>query len=177
MANGGKYVVVKTAPSVSGSQSLAAAAARAARQGSRLFGFYGTNVAHLPYRTADGNYDPAIGIEGTAESYTQADRDENPTLADMTHAALEVLAANPGQPFALFVEAGDVDFALHDNNLDNAIGAVYSGEDAVQTIIKWVEEHSNWDEAVLIVTADHGHYLVLDDPKALAAAHQRTLER
>jgi alkaline phosphatase len=86
----------------------------------------------------------------------------------MTRAALTVLAAKPGQPFALFVEAGDVDFALHDNNLDNAIGAVHSGEEAVRAIIDWVERNSNWDESVLIVTADHGHYLVLDDPEALA---------
>ena len=56
---------------------------------------------------------------------------------------------------------------LHKNNLDNAIGAVYSGEDAIRTIIDWVEAQSNWDESALIVTADHGHYLVLDDPAAL----------
>jgi alkaline phosphatase len=86
----------------------------------------------------------------------------------MTRAALKVLSAEQGRPFALFVEAGDVDFALHDNNLDNAIGAVYSGEEAMQVIIEWVEKFSNWDEAVLIVTADHGHYLVIDDPEALA---------
>ena len=88
----------------------------------------------------------------------------------MTEAALTVLARRPDQPFALFVEAGDVDFALHDNNLDNAVGAVYSGEDAVHAIIDWVETHSNWDDSLLIVSSDHGHYLVLDDPKALAGA-------
>ena len=88
----------------------------------------------------------------------------------MTRAALTVLSARKGEPFALFVEAGDVDFALHDNNLDNAIGAVYSGEEAVRVIIDWVEANSNWDESVLIVTADHGHYLVIDDPEALASA-------
>ena len=86
----------------------------------------------------------------------------------MTEAALTVLDAERNQPFALFVEAGDVDFALHANNLDNAIGAVYSGEEAVRTIIRWVESHSNWDESVLIVSSDHGHYLVVDDPQALA---------
>jgi alkaline phosphatase len=86
----------------------------------------------------------------------------------MTDAALTVLAAETTQPFALFVEAGDVDFALHGNNLDNAIGAVYSGEEAVRSIIRWVESHSNWDESVLLVSSDHGHYLVVDDPQALA---------
>ena len=85
----------------------------------------------------------------------------------MTEAALTVMGAKPGQPFALFIEAGDVDFALHANNLDNAIGAIFSGEEAVQTVIKWVESHSNWDESVLIVSSDHGHYLVVDDPRAL----------
>ena len=65
----------------------------------------------------------------------------------MTEAALTVLGAEPDQPFALFVEAGDVDFALHANNLDNAIGAVYSGEEAVRAVIDWVETHSNWDDS------------------------------
>ncbi len=171
--HGGRYVVTQTAANVNGAESLHKAAQQAARDGRRLFGFYGTNVAHLPYRTADGNPDPAKGIKGTAEVYSEADLQQNPTLADMTRAALTVLSARPEQPFALFVEAGDVDWALHDNNLDNAIGAVISGEEAVQAIIDWVESHSNWDESVLIVSADHGHYLVLDDPSALARAKQR----
>ena len=166
--NGGKYVVAQTEPGTSGGKALNAAAIRAAESGHRLFGFYGTKALnHLPYRTADGRYDPAPDLNGKAETYTKSDLDENPTLAEMTRAALTVLAAKGGQPFALFVEAGDVDFALHANNLDNAVGAVFSGEDAVKAILEWVEKNSDWDESVLIVTADHGHYLVLDDPKAL----------
>ena len=86
----------------------------------------------------------------------------------MTDAALTVLSARPGQPFILFIEAGDVDFALHANNLDNAIGAIYSGDETVRTAVHWVETHSNWDESVMIVSADHGHYLVVDDVQALA---------
>jgi alkaline phosphatase len=166
--NGGKYVVVETAARTRGSDSLRSAAERAARDGHRLFGFYGSNVNHLPFRTADGRYDPTDGIKGIAESYSEEDLLQNPTLADMTRAALTVLTAKANQPFALFVEAGDVDFALHDNNLDNAIGAVLSGEEAVQVVVDWVERNSNWNESVLIVSADHGHYLVIDDPKALA---------
>ncbi len=166
-SHSGKYVVVQTQSNVPGGPALRAAAAKAAEGGHRLFGLYGSKVHnHLPYRTADGDYRPAKGIAGKAETYTPEDLVENPTLADMTEAALIALSASK-TPFALFVEAGDVDFALHDNNLDNAIGAVFSGEDAVKTIIAWVEKNSNWDESVLIVTADHGHYLVIDDPKAL----------
>jgi alkaline phosphatase len=166
--NGGKYVIAQAESGVDGGKALRAAAARAAAGGYRLFGLYGSKaLSHLPYRTADGGYDPAPDLDGKAEKYTEADRHENPTLAEMTEAALTVLGARPEQRFALFVEAGDVDLALHKNNLDNAVGAVFSGEEAVKAIIDWVEKHSNWDESVLIVTADHGHYLVLDDPRAL----------
>ncbi|MBX6315681.1 MAG: alkaline phosphatase [Isosphaeraceae bacterium] len=164
---GGRYVIAQTTPGRLGSEVIREAAARAAREGHRLFGLFGTKFNHLPYRTADGDYRPAKGIKGTAEKYGEDDLKQNPTLADLTRAALTVLGAKPGQPFALFVEAGDVDFALHDNNLDNAIGAVLSGEEAVRVIIDWVETQSNWEDSVLLVGADHGHYLVLDDPRAL----------
>ncbi len=85
----------------------------------------------------------------------------------MTEAALGVLQAS-GKNFWMMVEPGDVDWAAHDNNLDNAIGAVYSGEEAVSSIIHWVENHSNWRDALVIVTADHGHFLTLDSPSQLA---------
>lgn len=167
--NGGKYVVVQTESGVDGGEALQAAADRAAENGQRLFGFYGSKTLdHLPYRTADGRFDPAPDVDGKAESYTPDDLKQQPSLTDMTRAALTVLGQSPKQPFILFVEAGDVDFALHRNNLDNAVGAIYSGEDAIKTIIAWVEKNSNWDDSVLVVGADHGHYLVIDDPKAIA---------
>lgn len=174
--NGGKYVVVHPESGVDGSQALQQAAAQAAGKSQRLFGFFGRKgLDHLPYQTADGRYDPvpSIGRGGrpvAAEEYTQEDRLEQPTLAKMTEAALTVLAHRPDQRFALFIESGDVDFALHANNLDNTIGAVYSGEDAVRTVIQWVEKNSNWDESLLLVSSDHGHYLVIDDPQAIAGA-------
>jgi alkaline phosphatase len=168
--NGGPYVVAERTVGAEGAKVLLDAADRAAEGGHKLFGLFGGVGGHLPYRTADGDYRPARGIRGTAESYTPADLTENPTLADMTRAALRVLSAEEGKPFALFVEAGDVDFGLHDNNLDNAVGALYSGEEAIRVITDWVERNSNWDESVLIVTADHGHYLVIDDPEAIAGA-------
>jgi alkaline phosphatase len=169
--NGGKYVVAQTERGRDGARVLASAAAEAARGGHRLFGLFGSDkLNHLPYRTADGRYDPAPDLSGKAERYTDADLLEQPTLADMTRAALAVLGRDPEGRFALFVEAGDVDFALHANNLDNAVGAVYSGDDAVKTVIAWVERYSNWDDSVLIVTADHGHYLVIDDIQAITGS-------
>ena len=153
---------------MSGETQLAQAAGQAAREHHRLLGFYGvgSNGGHLPFQTADGQYDPTIGRGKKAEEYTEADLHENPTLADMTRAALTVLETDP-KGFWLMVEAGDVDWANHDNNLDNSIGAVNSGDVAVKVITDWVENHSNWQESVLIVTADHGHYLFLDRPEML----------
>ena len=173
-AGGGPYEVVHTEAGREGSRTLREAAARAARNGHRLFGVFGREgLDHLPYRTADGQYNPAPNLDGAAEVYTPADLFEQPTLADMTEAAVTALSADPSKKFALFVEAGDVDFALHANNLDNAVGAVYSGEDAFRVIVDWVEHNSDWDESALIVTADHGHYLVIDDPEALAETADR----
>ena len=43
----------------------------------------------------------------------------------------------------------------------------WSGDEAVKVITDWVEQHSNWNESLLIVTADHGHYLFLDRPDLL----------
>ena len=34
-------------------------------------------------------------------------------------------------------------------------------------MVRWVETHSNWDESVMIVFSDHGHYLVVDDPQGV----------
>jgi len=171
--NGGKYVVVETKYGVNGGEELQKAADEAAKGGHRLFGFFGDKgMDHLPYRTADGNYDPSPdpgkgdGKPGKAEKYTKEVLESQPTLANMTDAALTVLA-KPDQNFALFVEAGDVDFGLHANNLDNAIGAVYSGEDAIKRIIHWVETNSNWDDSMVLISSDHGHYLVIDDPAGL----------
>jgi len=168
-----RYVMAQRTPSQRGGAVLQAAADLAAKEGHRLFGFFGVANAngHLPFQTADGDYQPAYGRKLTAEKYTPADIKENPTLAEMTTAALTTLSHLPqgrSKGFWIMVESGDVDWANHDNNLDNSIGAVNSGDAAVKVITDWVEKHSSWKESLLIVTADHGHYLVLDKPEMLA---------
>jgi alkaline phosphatase len=169
--NGGRYVTAVRTPGVNGRQRLAEAAREAAAQRKRLLGFYGTaKFKHLPFATADGRFDPTVGRAAVAktEVYTPADLDENPLLTDMTSAAIEVLSKNP-KGFWLMVEAGDVDWANHDDNIDSSIGAVLSGDAAVKTVTDWVEAHSNWTESLVIVTADHGHYFFLDKPELLIA--------
>ncbi|MEM9368578.1 MAG: alkaline phosphatase [Planctomycetota bacterium] len=176
VTNGGRYTVVQRTAGQSGSEVLQQAAQRAIAARTRLLGFFGTRGGHLPFRTADGGYNPTFDAKGT-EKYTAADVDENPTLADMTRAALAVLSTSdadePGDapaPFWLTVESGDVDWANHANNLDNSIGAVLSGEAAFDVIAEWAERHEAWDDTAVIVTADHGHFLVLTDLQAIADA-------
>jgi alkaline phosphatase len=171
-AHGGKYVTAVRTAGVDGRRRLHEAASTARKDGTRLLGFYGLGQykGHLPYQTADGDYQPAPGRTKKAEAYSAADLAENPTLAEMTVAALTVLSAS--DRFWLMVEPGDVDWANHDNNIDNAIGAVFSGDAAVRAITDWVEAHSNWNDALLIVTADHGHYLHVTRPDLLVAPGQ-----
>lgn len=164
--SGGKYVVAMRTPGEKGIEVLREAADQAKAHGNRLLAFFGTKYGHLPFQTADGQYDPTIGRKKEAEKYTEADIQENPTLKQMTDVTLDVLNQNK-EPFWLMVEAGDVDWANHDNNIDNSIGALLSGDEAVKSITDWVEKNSSWDETVLIVTADHGHYLVLEHPELL----------
>ncbi len=163
--NGGKYVVALRSEGVQGAEGLAAAGREARVNGHRLFGYYGAG-SHLPFQTADGDYKPTRGKASKPEKYTPEDLHENPTLAEMTAVALEYMQSRPNG-FWMLVEAGDVDWANHDNNIDNSIGAVNSGSAAVKVITDWVEQNSNWDETVMIVTADHGHLLVLLQPEAL----------
>jgi len=168
LENGGKYITAVRSPGVCGSQRLAEAAARAAKDSHRLLGFYGMGRynGHLPFRTADGNFDPAPGVKKTPETYSAADLNENPNLAEMTTAAIQVLSSRQTS-FWLMVEAGDVDWANHDNNIDCSIGAVNSGDAAVRVVTDWVEANSNWQESLMIVTADHGHLLNLTQPELL----------
>ncbi len=166
--NGGKYVTAVRTAGQKCSQILQAATAAALKGNHRLLGFFGNGQynGHLPFATADRRYDPAPGVAKKSETYSTADIEENPTLADMTTSTLAVLGRDK-KPFWVMIESGDVDWANHDNNVDNSIGAVNSGDDAIKVITQWVEANSNWDESLLIVTADHGHMLTLVKPELL----------
>ena len=89
----------------------------------------------------------------------------------MTRAALLVLEqAIDG--FWLMIEAGDVDWANHSNNLDSSIGAVLSGDEAFNVVMDWIDENNAWSYTAVIVAADHGHFLVIDDADRIIEAGQ-----
>ncbi|QDT04705.1 Alkaline phosphatase 4 precursor [Rubripirellula lacrimiformis] len=168
--NGGKYVVAQRTSGVDGQTVLTQAVEEAKSKDQRLFGYFGVGGGHLPFRTADGNFDPVVSfgnpIPAKAEVYSEADLQENVELKDMAVAALDVLNSRSDK-WWLMVEAGDVDWANHSNNIDNSIGAVHSGDDAFDAIVSWIEHNGGWDDTALILTADHGHYFNLHRPEAL----------
>ncbi len=142
--HGGRYATAVRTAGRDGSELLREAVAAAVVGDHRMLGFFGNGKynGHLPFATADRRYDPAQGVGKHTEKYSQSDLTENPALAEMTTAAIDVLARGD-KPFWILVEAGDVDWANHDDNLDNSIGAVNSGDEAVKAITDWVETHSS----------------------------------
>jgi alkaline phosphatase len=82
---------------------------------------------------------------------------ETPTLADSTTAALKVLSRN-SNGFVLLVEGGAVDWAGHSNNMNQMIGELKDFNEAVQSVIDWVNNPTNdstWSNTLVIVTGDH----------------------
>ncbi len=164
----GKYVVVQRQTGTAGIMVLDQGVRQANHNSQKLLGIFGVKSGHLPYRTADGDYQPTTGV-AAKEIYSTADIQENPKLSDLTSAALQCLSRNPNG-FWLMVEAGDVDWASHDVNIDNTIGAILSGDEAFATVTEWIEANQLWKEAAVIVTSDHGHGFVLTDPSAISNA-------
>jgi len=173
--NGGQYVIAQRTVGAAGPSVLDKAVTTAIAEKKRLFGYFGVAKGHLPFQTADGRFDPVISFgndaAAKAEVYMPNDLTENVNLSEMSVAAVNVLQARSDK-WWLMIEAGDVDWANHSNNIDNSIGAVRSGDAAFKAITEWIEKHEGWNDTLLVVTADHGHYLVLKKPEALITSAQ-----
>ena len=143
--------------------------------GERLFGVYGAlgQGGNLPWRTANGDYSNAgfssrtdatrpLAEGQTAEEFIAQEVDANANLMDMTTAALDVLGDDE-DGFWLSIEGGDIDWSMHDNNLDNAIGTMFDFADSVELVQNWISANGGYEENMLIVTADHDHYLTLNE--------------
>lgn len=77
-----------------------------------------------------------------------------PTLATMTKAAINCLDDNP-EGFYLMIESGAVDWANHANEPDRMIEEQVAFLKAVEAVVDWVNTNSNWNDTLLILTADH----------------------
>lgn len=77
-----------------------------------------------------------------------------PTLPTLAMAALETLTRD-GDPFALVIEAGAVDWANHGGNLGRALEEQMEFNETVTTVQAWLAANHLTDNTLVIVTADH----------------------
>ncbi len=77
-----------------------------------------------------------------------------PSLPTMTKAAIHCMDGNP-KGFYLMIEGGAVDWANHANEPGRMIEEQIDFVQAVEAVVEWVDKHSNWDDTLLILTADH----------------------
>lgn len=85
------------------------------------------------------------------------DRTGEPTLAEMTEAAINALSSDE-EGFYLSIEAGRVDHANHAGNLYRTLTDGVAFNDAIRKAV----ELTNPEETLIIVTADHEHALAFN---------------
>ncbi|TFF20583.1 alkaline phosphatase [Jiella endophytica] len=102
---------------------------------------------------------PVLGLFEDSHMKYEADRtdEDEPSLADMTKAAIEYLSKND-KGYYLEIEGGRVDHANHDGNAYRAVtdGAAFSAAVAM------ADEMTDDEDTLIIVTADHEHSIALN---------------
>ena len=97
-----------------------------------------------------------LGLFESGHMQYEADRREDtggePSLAQMTKLAIEMLSRNPDGYF-LLVEGGRIDHGHHDNNAYRALTDGIAFADAVAV----ADEMTGQNDTLIIVTADHSH--------------------
>lgn len=84
------------------------------------------------------------------------DTGKEPSLAEMTGKAVDILKKNP-QGFFLMVEAGRIDHGHHANNAYRALTDTIALSDAVKKALEKVD----LNDTLIIVTADHSHTMTI----------------
>jgi alkaline phosphatase len=106
-----------------------------------------------------GLFDQANNARSEGHMSYEADRNptEEPSLAQMTSKAIDILSTNQ-KGYFLMVEAGRIDHALHETNAKRALIDTIAFDDAIKSAIAKV----NLKNTLIVVTADHDHTLVLN---------------
>jgi len=100
--------------------------------------------------------DHLLGLFNSEHMQYEADRLEDPggepSLAEMTKLAIEILSRNSNGYF-LLVEGGRIDHGHHDSNAYRALTDGIAFADAVQV----ADEMTDEQDTLIVVTADHSH--------------------
>ncbi len=103
---------------------------------------------------ADG---PILGLFESSHMQYEHDRTDEPSLAEMTSAAIGALSRNSGG-FFLQIEAGRVDHANHGGNLHRVVTDGLAFAEAVAAAASLTDPA----ETLIVVTADHGHSITFN---------------
>ena len=116
-------------------------------------GTYAWNAAQLAAAPMDG---PLLGLFQPWDMQFEHDRPGDaggePSLADMTRAAITRLQSDP-DGYVLLVEGGRIDHAHHAGNAYRALDETIAMADAVQAAV----DLTSADDTLIVVTADHAH--------------------
>ena len=86
-----------------------------------------------------------------------------PSLAEMTSKAIDVLAQNKKNGYFLMVEGGRIDHALHETTAKKALQDTVAFDNAIKTAINKANANDpGLKNTLIVVTADHDHTLVLN---------------
>ena len=118
-------------------------------------GQYAWNRAQLLAAPADT---PVLGLFEPDVMHYAHDRAQDgagePTLAEMTRAAIQRLQGDP-EGYVLLVEGGLIDYAHHDGNAYRALDETSALSEAVAV----ADAMTSADDTLVVVTADHAHTL------------------
>ncbi|MBL4800772.1 MAG: alkaline phosphatase [Emcibacter sp.] len=103
---------------------------------------------------------PILGLFNASHMEYEADRENDrggePSLAQMTQKALQILT-NKGGGYFLYIEGARIDHAHHKGNAYKALHGGVALADAVQMAIDMTDR----EDTLIIVTADHSHGFVM----------------
>jgi alkaline phosphatase len=118
-------------------------------------GAYVWNAAQFAAAPADA---PLLGLFEPSHMQYEHDRAQDrggePSLAEMTRAAIQRLQRAP-QGYVLLIEAGRIDHAHHGGNAHRALVDTIALSEAVAT----ANAMTSADDTLILVTADHSHTL------------------
>ncbi|HJV23462.1 MAG TPA: alkaline phosphatase, partial [Holophagaceae bacterium] len=105
-----------------------------------------------------------VGLFTNSHMSYDLDRDpaKEPSLAEMTLKALQIVQKNPDGYF-LMVEGGRIDHALHETTAIKALQDTVAFDDAIKAALAEVKKSDpQLKNTLIVVTADHDHTLVLN---------------
>ena len=109
---------------------------------------------------AAADVDHLLGLFDPSHMKYEYDRAKDPggepSLAEMTRKAIDILARNP-KGYFLMVEGGRIDHAHHAGNAYRALEDTVAFDDAIKAALDKVST----DDTLLVVTADHSHVFTM----------------